>query len=300
LKNIIIESYKNSQVRIRSAGSASRSIDIKKDVKQGCPSNPLLFNICADSVSLYFNKASDLDYDTGELGSSTIQAYADDMILVSDPEQNLQTFINRANNSFDFADIKLNSNKCEVMVINPYKDDKNLIITDVIKKYVASNKFVKYLGVPMGSKRTSKTKFLEGKVQKVLEELNKVGYSGPALNQMIRTIRCYIFNKLYYVFANMDIHAKYLNVIDNRVRSVVNRFIKGQCLQKSFIYANGRNGELGVRCMIDECAAYKVHLIANLMLTEEWESILMGYLCFNKKLVHNRDFIETLGKALII
>jgi hypothetical protein len=91
-----------------------------------------------------------------------------------------------------------------------------------MKEYVASNKFVKYLRVPMGSKRISKTKFLEGKVQIFFEELDKMEYSDLALNQIIRTIRCYILNKRYYVFANMDIPAKYLNVVDNRVRSVVN------------------------------------------------------------------------------
>jgi hypothetical protein len=60
-----------------------------------------------------------------------------------------------------------------------------------------------------------------------LEELDKVEYIGLALNQMIRTIRCYILNKFYYIFANMDIPTKYLKVIDDEARNIVNRFIKG-------------------------------------------------------------------------
>jgi hypothetical protein len=80
-----MDSYKNSQVRIWSAWPASRSIDIKKDVKQWCPLT-LLFNICVDPLISYLWKASDLDFDIGELGSSVFQAYADDMILVSDSE----------------------------------------------------------------------------------------------------------------------------------------------------------------------------------------------------------------------
>jgi hypothetical protein len=35
LRNLIMDSYKNSQVRIWSVVSASRPIDIKKGVKQG-------------------------------------------------------------------------------------------------------------------------------------------------------------------------------------------------------------------------------------------------------------------------
>jgi hypothetical protein len=44
------------------------------------------------------------------------------------------------------------------------------------------------------------------------------------------------------VFANMDIPTKYLKAIDDKLRNVVNRFIKRQYLQKSSIYANARNG----------------------------------------------------------
>jgi hypothetical protein len=55
--------------------------------------------------------------------------------------------------------------------------------------------------------------------------------------------------KLYYILASMDMLPKYLKVIDDKVKNVVNRFRKGQCLQKSFIYANSRNGGLGLPCM---------------------------------------------------
>jgi hypothetical protein len=47
---------------------------------------------------------------------------------------------------------------------------------------------VKNIGVPMRSKRISKRKFLEAKVQKVLEELDKIEYSIRVLNQLIITI----------------------------------------------------------------------------------------------------------------
>jgi hypothetical protein len=117
------------------------------------------------------------------------------------------------------------------MVINPHNGDQKIIINDVIIEYVSNNKFVEYLRVPMGSKRISKIKFIEATVQKVLEELDQVEYNGLALNQVIRIIRCYILNKLYYAFANMDILKKYLTVIDQKVRNIINRFIKWHGLQ---------------------------------------------------------------------
>jgi hypothetical protein len=49
-----------------------------------------------DSLISYLRKASDFGYNPDELSGSISQAYPDDMILVSDSEQNLQTLINRA------------------------------------------------------------------------------------------------------------------------------------------------------------------------------------------------------------
>jgi hypothetical protein len=66
-----------------------------------------------DPLISFLRKASDLGCDTGEFDSSIIQAYDDDMILVSDAEQNIQTIINRGKNFFDFANIKLIPNKYE-------------------------------------------------------------------------------------------------------------------------------------------------------------------------------------------
>jgi hypothetical protein len=55
------------------------------------------------------------------------------MILVSDSEDNPQTFINRVKSFFDFANIRLNPNKCEVLIINPRRNDKNIIVNGVEK-----------------------------------------------------------------------------------------------------------------------------------------------------------------------
>jgi hypothetical protein len=130
----------------------------------------------------------------------------------------------------------------------------------------------------MGSKMICKTKFIEAKVQRVLEELDKAEFPGLALNQVIGIIRCYILSKLYYVFGNMNLPNCSLNVIDEKVRMAIIRFVKGQTLPLSFIYASIKNGGLGVPCMKDEYAAYKVHHIANLLPTIDGRGILEAIL----------------------
>jgi hypothetical protein len=56
LKNVIVDSYLNSQGRIYSAGSASDPFNMLKGVKQGCPLSPLLFDLCVDPVITYLKE----------------------------------------------------------------------------------------------------------------------------------------------------------------------------------------------------------------------------------------------------
>jgi hypothetical protein len=73
------------------------------------------------------------------------------MILVANTEMNLQRQINRAKKFFDFANIKVNLSKCEVLSINASKTDQGIIIDEVQKEYIEENEFIKDLGVPLGS-----------------------------------------------------------------------------------------------------------------------------------------------------
>jgi hypothetical protein len=89
-------------------------------------------------------------------------------------------------------------------------------------------------------------------VNKIYAEINKPVFSGLYFNQIVRTIRGFIINKMYYLFANMDIPNTVLDNMDRRIRKIVNNFIGDQSLQKSFIYANVKNGGLGIPRMKDE------------------------------------------------
>jgi hypothetical protein len=175
---------------------------------------------------------------------------------------------------FDFANINLNPAKCEVMSINGNKNDEGIYIDGVLKEYLGREEYIKF-GVRLGSRKISKKKFIEAKINKINEELDKLEFSRLVFNQIVKTIRNFITNKMYYLFANMDIPKGVLERLDTRIRKIVNNFIDGQAIQKSFIYANVRHGGLGIPCMVDE---YKVNHIANLLSSEEGKKVLNGYL----------------------
>jgi hypothetical protein len=50
------------------------------------------------------------------------------------------------------------------MIIDRKGDEKGIVIHDVQKEYVEDDKFMKYLGVTMGSGRVSKMKIIKSKI----------------------------------------------------------------------------------------------------------------------------------------
>jgi hypothetical protein len=65
-----------------------------------------------------------------------------------------------------------------------------------------------------------------------------------------------------------------------------------------FIYANVKNGGLGVPNMEYEYAAYKFNHIANLMSTTDGRGILDGYLIMMRKMAKHLSLIHSLEEAL--
>jgi hypothetical protein len=126
LRNLIMDSYKNTTVRIWSCRTASNPVDIRKGVKQGCPLSPLLFNICVDPLITLLKKYTEDGYIAEGLDPATIQASADDMIIISSSEEGLQRQINRAEKFFNFANIRHNPNKCEVISIKPSRKNRGI------------------------------------------------------------------------------------------------------------------------------------------------------------------------------
>jgi hypothetical protein len=95
----------------------------------------------------------------------------------------------------------LNPKKCEIFRTNS-KTNQTIKIAGEDKEYVSELEYVKYLGVPLGSKRIGKVNFAEDKIQKMLYEIDRLEYSGLAINEMLKVIRIMILTQLNYLFSN--------------------------------------------------------------------------------------------------
>jgi hypothetical protein len=116
LVNVIMDSYKDTYVRIWNQGEVSNPIPILKGVKQGCQLSPLLFNICIDPIFSYIMKSENhkYAYQTEQFPCNLIQAYTDDTLLITNSAEGIQKLIDDADTFFKFVNIKLNPKKCEI------------------------------------------------------------------------------------------------------------------------------------------------------------------------------------------
>jgi hypothetical protein len=190
-------------------------IHIRKGVKQGCPLSPTLFNLGIDPLIRCINR------DYKQLGYSyyiddilpkkAVQAYADDLLLFADSRDGLNHLIDITCDFMSFAHINFNPDKCRIMQFNPSSsidvdfllpDDQNNLIP---VKACNANEIVKYLGVPLSTRRLAKYKFNTDKTEKIIFLLNRIHKSGLKINQVNQD---FYFTKVGLLHDEQHIHQR--------------------------------------------------------------------------------------------
>ena len=95
LRQLIMSMYKGATTRIQQQGRTSEEVVITGGTKQGCPLSPFLFNLCLDPLITELDKlAPDVGYQVGD-EYFAVQAYADDILLISKNAEGIKTMIER-------------------------------------------------------------------------------------------------------------------------------------------------------------------------------------------------------------
>jgi hypothetical protein len=112
-----MDSYNNSVVNIFKRNNCPRDIKIKRGVKQGCSLSSLLFNICIDIIFNFLKSyAEESAYETENVGKTSGQAYADDIVLITSSTEKVQSQIDGCQKFLDFSNIKLNRSKTKTNI----------------------------------------------------------------------------------------------------------------------------------------------------------------------------------------
>jgi len=101
--------------RIRSNNQTSRPIIIKNGVRQGDSLSPMLFNLIMEKIIA--NLPKELGYRMGKVPINVI-CYADDAVLITDSEENLQTLLLRFDQMAERLSMEISLNKTKSLTIS--------------------------------------------------------------------------------------------------------------------------------------------------------------------------------------
>ena len=172
--NIIMNCYQDGTTRITTPKGISSHINIKIGTKQGCPMSPLLFNLCLEPLINYIkNYYRNLGYPIKDSKNNTdyftIQLYADDIILISQNENNMQQLINAAQTFCNYSLMRLEPSKCKVFTYL-WNNRRRTISCKEFKLYdepipVATiDEAIMYLGAPIAIRKKNKLKTARTKI----------------------------------------------------------------------------------------------------------------------------------------
>lgn len=167
--NMIKRIYNETKNEIRTSEGITESFVTKKGVRQGCPLSPSLFCLGLDDIDLIWEKRNEGGTVIGAIKIYCLK-FADDIAIVSDDKEGLQTMLNDLAKYCDKNKMIVNAKKTKIMVFRKggrikkgekwtYKGQS----VEVVKNF-------KYLGYNFSTKNkyTNHMKHLAGKFQRAI------------------------------------------------------------------------------------------------------------------------------------
>ena len=113
---ILQEIYRGNQVYIKLSEGLLAPIKTSIGLKQGCVFSPILFNLFINKISGIFDETcSPVKINDKKLNSLL---WADDLLIVSESPEGLQSAINKMHLFYQSLDLKINVKKTKVMIFN--------------------------------------------------------------------------------------------------------------------------------------------------------------------------------------
>ena len=197
LVDIIENTYLGSNTRVQTQGRYSRQIDIKRGVKQGCPLSPMIFNIALDSLIRDLEGQREYGYKVGT-NRFTVQAYADDVLLISNSEEGMNKLIERVRKFTEVSGMELAAYKCIAYVYGITRAqaryyDADIRIGEKKIQVAEKNKTIRYLGAPITARRNDRmqeNKITEADFRILLENITR---SKLTITQKVDAIKKFLW-----------------------------------------------------------------------------------------------------------
>ena len=279
---VIANLYQEAATTICTKTGHTDCIPIRKGVIQGCPLSPILFNCCIDPLLYALERRhSDLGFifeHQDRRHSFNVQAYADDVILISTSEAGMQSLLDTVNEYQDLARLRVAPQKCCVLFKSSAPVGDFHIGEQVIPKKL-SNDTTMYLGAPITSKKSSRIGSATGLLESVKAKMGMIFSSNLTLNQMIVATRAYILPQLDFTLSNGMFAVNDLKKVDQMLRGYIDTASCASKLPISYFYTSTSHGGLGLYSLEERQPQLQVTRLFKLLYSND-EKI--------------RDFIKTM------
>ena len=234
-------------------GENSRPINIKRGVRQGCPLSPLLFNICLDPLLRTIEENHKNDGYSIEENSFCIQAFADDVILISDSVENMKKIINTCNKFCEKSGMTISSKKCHWLSYSIDRSTKRRVHSserlNIGNENIEAEPFTSaltYLGAPIAVNKHTKMESTYKLIGELEIEVQKILNSPLSFGQIVDALKRMICPKLDYILLNGTCPLKRIQEFDKFLRSSLRKKLGCKGIPKNFFYTHWKDGGLSL------------------------------------------------------
>jgi hypothetical protein len=151
-----------------------------------------------------------------------------------------------------YAHINFNPKKRRILIHNAEKIEiPRLFLPDAegrqqTVEVCVIKDIVKYLGVPLSTRKLQKMKFNKCRIEKTTKILERLRYSGLKISQIIDAIERFILPMLDYSMMNSAMGITELSNLEISIKNIINVLVVGPALSKDLFYAANKNEGLGL------------------------------------------------------
>jgi hypothetical protein len=282
LCRLVKEMYTGASSVIEGRGTRTEHIAWKRGVKQGCPLSPILFNLCLEPFIEAIHRKHEgqgVKVETGDKEVEVkIQAYADDIILVSSESDSIQSMLGTLEEFTHWSRMEVNTSKCAMASYLLDSSHHRCSLRDNLTfggneiPNLTMGQSLKYLGTAVAARRSVKLESVRAKFEEARQLLRRIEESKLLTVQKIDAIKTFVIPSFDFVLLNGDIGLTELDKMDGRIRGSIDRLLKIPGLPIDFHHASWRDGGLSYPSLADRQAVLRIRSFSQ-MLTSRDEKV---------------------------
>ena len=251
--------YLSSKANVKVDGQYSKSFNIMKGVRQGCPLSPILFNLFINDI---FNGCDNLGISLDNHNCCG-GLFADDIVLCAPSRTKLKKLLKKVNDWAKFNNMNFGINKCATMVVRPNiplfqnKRDPTFYLAG---QPLPTTDCYTYLGVPFDKNLSLNpiVKVINNKLRKSLYSVSNF-LKNPKIPLPFKKIiiNSYIISKVSYFSPLLGSN----KVRSNSAQKVVNKALRwaaGVHKAKSFTSVYSISKDFNIPPLSAKCALAQV------------------------------------------